>query len=187
MRIFQLFDVGLAGPMKDKYTQLLHKFLNDPSKVIPNNWAATIRLAAVEAIVQAWQMTKTVQNCRAAAEAVGYSPYNPEVPQRSDFVRNYTEAEERFINERQQRRRTARLIINNEEITEMRMIQKIRDETTNGRDGYLIMPYTFYNNRIGDLVRFLFPLAKERHVYLLTRLSPIWGVDFFDFFQEWNY
>ena len=132
-------------------------------------------------------MTKTVQNCRTAAEAVGYSPYNPEVAQRSDFVRNYTEAEERIINERQQRRRTARLIINNEEITEMRMIQKIRDETTNGRDGYLIMPYTFYNNRIGDLVRFLFPLAKERHVYLLTRLSPIWGVDFFDFFQEWNY
>ena len=185
--ILQLFDVGLAGPMKDKYTQLLHKFLNDPSKVIPNNWSATTRLAAVEAIVQAWQMTKTVQNCRAAAEAVGYSPYNPEIPKGSDFVRNYTEAEERYLNERQQRRRTPRLIINNEEITQMGMIQRIRDETTNGRDGYLIMPYSFYNNRIGDLVRYLLPLGKERNVYLLTRLPPIWGVDFFGFFQEWNY
>ena len=117
--ILQLFDVALAGPMKGKFRQLLHKFLKAPSKVIPNNWSVPIRLTPVEVIVQAWQMMKTAQNCRAAGESVGYSPDNQEIPKGSDFVRKYIEAEE---------------------LNQMRMIQRIRDETTNGRTGYMIMP-----------------------------------------------
>ena len=138
--ILQLFDVALAGPMKGKFRQLLHKFLKAPSKVIPNNWSVPIRLTPVEVIVQAWQMMKTAQNCQAAAEAVGYSPDNQEIPKGSDFVRKYIEAEESYLNERQHRQRTPRLIINKEELNQMRMIQRIRDETTNGRTGYMIMP-----------------------------------------------
>ena len=62
--ILQLFDVGLASPMKNYYGQLLHKYLRDPSKRITGNWAATVRKVSLEAISEAWNKVPSTDRPR---------------------------------------------------------------------------------------------------------------------------
>ena len=114
--VLQLFDVGLAGVLKTKFTNIFMEFLRNGKYYVPNNNRATMRKVAVEAFVEAWDLVCTKSNCSNTATSVGLEPVDKAAPKNSQYVRNLTEAE-KSLYEARVRRNASLLNINNCEIT----------------------------------------------------------------------
>ena len=124
--VLQLFDVGLASPMKKRFTLLLQELWKDKTKYVEGNTAATMRKLSVEAFIGAWNTICNPTLVSSAAAAVGIKPVNPNAVREKPYVRDFT-ADERQQYESFQRRMNHRLQISNCCLTSREKIAEIRD------------------------------------------------------------
>ena len=105
--VLNLFDVGLTGPLKDKFGKNLNRLKNDTTMFSEASEQANLRKIVVQAFIDAWNMTCTKTNCIAAARAVGLKPINRQAVTSNPFVRALTASEQERYNRIQQRKPTA--------------------------------------------------------------------------------
>ena len=122
--ILQVFDVSLASPLKNFFSDFLREYLCSRKYEIPGNDEATLRRCSFMAIVAAWQKACTIDNCLSGAEKVGICPYNPEKAVSNEYVRELTEYERNIVENR--RRLNRELNINLLELTHPRNVEMIR-------------------------------------------------------------
>lgn len=93
--ILQMFDVGLAGPLKSVFGGFFRKQLKLAmnSETLPTI-RAKFRYSCVLAFIDAWRVASKPSNCLAAAKAVGIFPFNPDAARSSIYVRNLTPEEQ---------------------------------------------------------------------------------------------
>ena len=93
--ITQMFDVGLAAPLKKMFGQTLNKFLkgidlsgDDTTKI------AKLRFAVIASFVTAWQSVCNYRMCRKAAEKTGWNPFDVDAAAASKYAEERTEEED---------------------------------------------------------------------------------------------
>ena len=86
--ILQMFDVGLASPMKAKFSSLFRCFLK--SNIVATSAIAKVRRAAIHAIISAWSSVCIADNCVAAAAKTGMLPCARDVVLSNPYVRVLT-------------------------------------------------------------------------------------------------
>jgi len=91
--VLQLFDVGLASPLKKRFAQLFHDMMKKESNHVDGNVAATMRKNTIEAFTTAWDVICSKANCESAAAEVGLHPVDRSRPKSSPYVRDLTEIE----------------------------------------------------------------------------------------------
>lgn len=125
--ILQMFDVVLGFPLKSSFSKKFEKLLtfieNDIS--LPSQ-AAKIRLAAVKALVSAWNTVANPIMTEKSAQKTGIFPLNKNEVLNSIFVHELSEEERRRYQERQKRNEN-RLIISGQIITKSEKILEIAD------------------------------------------------------------
>ena len=184
--ILQLFDVGLASPMKTLYGQLLHRYLRDNNKRIVGNWSATVRKISLEAISEAWYKVRTMNNCLNAAREIGYFPFNPDAALHNKYVRELTERELQIVTERSSRQRNSRLNINNECLTIPSKRNGIKEELLSTRDSILCKQMSDYQS-LYDLFKSIFEATREHRSPQLTKPQNFLGIDFSSMYHDWNH
>ena len=120
--VLQMFDVGLASPLKKEFTTKFRKELKKLKNAKKGtSTAALIRLAAVKAFISAWEMVCTPINCESAARQTGTYPVDMNAAKNSPFVRNLTpEEKERY--EARMKKNENRLSISGRIITDTEFI-----------------------------------------------------------------
>ena len=121
--VLQMFDVGLASPLKRKYGKILRMLLLSIDRTLPI--APQIRQAIVIAFLDAWSTVCNIPNVRAAAKITGTYPCNSEPIVSNRFVRPLTAALERLSNSR---KKSHEFTINEKVITEEVIIIAINDK-----------------------------------------------------------
>ena len=169
--MLQLFDVGLASPLKTKFTRHFVKKLHDKTYYVRGNDRATIRKIAIDSFIEAWDETCNKSNCMCSAATVGLEPVDSHAPRRNPYARDLT-AEEQAIFDARQRRKANMLDINNCEITENAKAREIWDYINrNDRDRDLCKQIT----NVHEAWVFLRDNAKDHGVYALSRPPPCRG------------
>ena len=175
--VLQLFDIGLAGALKEKFTREFHKNLKKKENYIPHNDRATIRKIAIDSFVEAWDMTCNRSNCVSSAASVGLEPVDKESPKRNHYVRNLTPEEQEIFNKRVKRKEGI-LDINNSEITKAEKINEIREYTMrNGRDKGLCVDLAQFQN-LQNVYTYIRENAKENGVHMLCSPPTLRGYAF---------
>ena len=170
--VLQLFDVGLASPLKRRFSQIYHALSQKSEKVIRDNHAATVRKLAIEAFLDAWDSICSKSNCESAAAEVGLYPVDKSRPKSSPFVRDLT-ADERHLLRLQMQKKQKRLNINAAIITEQCKIDEIIEVVAkNVRDNALAQSYDPTTNYT-EFVRQILPQASIRGSRLLSPVPPI--------------
>ena len=165
--VSQLFDVALASPLKRAFTDLFYQLINNgTNKVIERNGnenhAATLRKCAVEAFLQAWEITCTRTNCQAGAKEVALLFEKSFENHR--FCREESEDELRKRKAEEREKESQKLYISNCLVTEK--VEDVRDALNNDPFGSLSEDLdTFRTER--DLVTFVIGEAKKHGSYLL--------------------
>ena len=123
--VLQMFDVGLASPLKKEFTSKFRKELkklNTTPSTMSNT--AKLRYAAIKAFISAWDTVCTPINCESTAKTTGTYPVSAEAAKMSPFVRKLTDAErEKF--EARKRRNENRVSISGRIITEAEFIVEL--------------------------------------------------------------
>ena len=122
--VLQMFDVGLASPLKKKFTERFRKLLSEFDENDFQSFAAKVRLAAITAFVDAWRSVCTPSNCASAARATGTFPVSVNEVEKSPFVRDLTAEEQERYNQRQARNAN-RVTISGALITDADFIVKL--------------------------------------------------------------
>ena len=174
--IMQLFDVGLASPLKNLYSQILKDYIKLRHGLIEGNMTATLRRISVEAIIEAWNKVATIKNIQSSAKAVGLYPYDPTVPLNHQYVRPLTAEEQHLENERNLRARNF-LSINNKELTKEANINFIRNSIKDEKDQELCKRLSTFR-RMEDLVHSYKVEARTRHVCMMSPMPFIRGKRF---------
>lgn len=128
--VLQMFDVGLASPLKQGFSQ---RFKKELKKAFANTTLASnmakFRFACISSFLDAWRCSCTRANCMSAAKATGIFPFDPTAPRNSVFVRDLRPDEQERYNARM-RRQQSRLTINNQIITDPNFIVNLANEAT---------------------------------------------------------
>ena len=82
--VLQLFDVGLASPMKKKFGDIFRSMLQEPNMFHTN--AAFYRFCAISSVISAWESVCTLINCQNSARKTGIFPCSVDSVINSDFV-----------------------------------------------------------------------------------------------------
>ena len=141
--VLQMFDVVLAGPLKQEFTAKFRKLLKKSDNLSGTTAAAKVREAAVLAFVHAWRHACTPVNCVTAARKTGYYPLNVQAAEHSPFVRNLTVEEQARFDARE-KRNSNRILPNNRLITEATFIVELAKQVkSNPKFEYLtnLQPY----------------------------------------------
>ena len=100
--VLQMFDVGLAAPLKStfaaKFKKRLKETLGDESL---NSNMARFRRACISAFLDAWRCASIPSNCLSAAKQTGIFPFNPRAARDSPFVRDLTNEEQQRVAQRE--------------------------------------------------------------------------------------
>ena len=123
--VLQIFDVGLASPLKTAFASRFKKQL----KVAANDAgltsnAAKFRFACIAAFIDSWRCSCTPSNCLAAAKVTGIFPFNPDAVRNSQFVRDLTEEERQRVAAREARN-ADRMTISMKMITSVEVIVEL--------------------------------------------------------------
>ena len=102
--VLQMFDVGLASPLKSSFAGKFKKLLKEAviDQSLTSN-AARFRRACISAFLDAWRCACTSSNCLAAAKQTGIFPFNPSAAKDSVFVRDLTHDEQQRVAQREAR------------------------------------------------------------------------------------
>ena len=183
--VLQLFDVGLASPLKDKFTIIFSRHAKQKEQYTENSMTSNLRKIAIESFVEAWDSTANKPNCEAAARTVGLFPFNKDAPKNSGFVKNLSPAEQArqdAIDARKQRR----LDINACEITTQEKIEEIRATVSRSKDDFLLAKKLSDFNNFFDLCCFYLSHAKKKGIYVHSMPPPLYGYAFDAIFSEVN-
>ena len=100
--VLQMFDVGLAAPLKStfaaKFKKRLKETLGDEAL---NSNMARFRRACISAFLDAWRCASIPSNCLSAAKQTGIFPFNPRAARDSPFVRDLTNEEQQRVAQRE--------------------------------------------------------------------------------------
>ena len=94
----QLFDVGIASPLKACFSDIL-KSLMINFKIDENN-TGQIRLFCIKAAIMSFDIKTNKKSCLIAAELTGLNPINNENLLNSNLVSELTPEIERFIKQK---------------------------------------------------------------------------------------
>ena len=177
--VMQMFDVGLAGALKKRFTQYFNDYTKDEKYYIPQNNTATMRRIAIEAFMHAWDDIANPHNCASAAASVGLEPVDRSRPKTNPYVRNLTQQEQEIF-EQNRRRRATMLNINNSLITQNEKIEEIRTTLLRGdRDRDLCRKKSDFPN-FYELYKFIKNKAAENGAFMLSDPPPYRGNFFYD-------
>ena len=177
--VMQMFDVGLAGALKNRFTQHFNANCKDKHFYVPNNNAASMRRIAVDAFIQAWDDIANYSNCVSSAASVGLEPVDRTRPKSNPYVRDLTE-QEQVMYEQNRRRRENMLNINNCLITTNEKIEEIRTFIARcDKDKALCKKKSEFANYY-ELYNYLTQKAEENGVYMLSKPPPYKGMYFYD-------
>ena len=175
--VLQLFDVGIAGALKERFTREFAKNLKNKNYYIAGNDRATMRKAAVDAFVEAWDLICNKSNCVNTAAAVGLEPVDKEAPKKNPYVRNLTPEEKEIFNARVKRKQGL-LDINSCEISKEEKIREIKESTIkNERDKLLCTDISQFHT-MQEIFTFLSENAREKGVNILCKPPPCRGYTF---------
>lgn len=119
----QLFDVGIASPMKNLFSSILKKLMNDFN--VDENNLGQLRKFSIQAALMSWDAKANMQSCMKAAKVTGLCPCNNTDLLSSTFIVEITPQIAKFIEQRSKRTRNVDININCEFITSNEMLQKI--------------------------------------------------------------
>ena len=175
--VLQLFDVGLAGALKEKFTNNFFRYMKEKEYYVPGNNSATMRKMSITAFVDAWDAVCNRSNCASTAATVGLQPVDREAPKRNPYVRDLTMEENEIFNQRMARRQ-GRLDINNFEITKIEKIQEIKEcVSKNAKDAGLCVDISQFHNA-QELYSYIVKNAGENGVNVLCKPQQYCGVNF---------
>ena len=170
--VLQLFDIGLAGPLKTKFTIIFSRNLKDSKKYTETKMSANIRKIAIESFLEAWDLVCSKSNCEAGARAIGLHPLNRSAPLSSGFVKDLSPAErarQDAIDARKQRR----LDINNCVITDDAKIEEIRATVSRSAKDCDLAKRVEDFESYHELCMFYFSEAKKRGISIHSLPHPI--------------
>ena len=170
--VLQMFDVGLASPLKKEFTTRFRKELKKhKNKKREISTAALIRLAAVKAFISAWDTVCTPINCEAAASKTGTYPVDMNAAKNSPFVRNLTpEEKERY--EARVKKNENRICISGKVITDPEFIIELANKIKNTpKNEKLSNLARYYEKQYSTIVK-EFLADKDMDAKLLSRLPP---------------
>ncbi len=180
--VLQLFDVGLAGALKEKFGIILQRNLKNPKMYTERVMAENVRKIVIESFLEAWNQVCNKHNCEAAARITGTYPVDPDAPRQTGFLKDLTAAEKARLDE-MERRKAQRLDINCSIITQPDKIDQIRETVKRNRDDAdLAKPLSEFPN-FSEFCRFYFKRARENSVLMLSRPIPCAGFCFDEFWQ----
>ena len=170
--VLQLFDVGLASPLKQRHGHLFHAMLKKETNHVKDNAAATMRKIAVEAFTAAWDTICSKANCEAAAAVVGVFPVDKSRPKALPHVRDFSDAE--LLEFRAWKRRNSnRLSISGCLLTEQAKIEEIRSIVAlSQRDKDLASRLSIWTEYV-PFVRDIISRACSHGSRLLSPVPPI--------------
>ena len=182
--VLQMFDVGLAGPLKSFYAAKVKKCVKKCTQDISlMTNAAKYRRACIEAFLDAWQCACTPSNCFAAARETGIYPLDPNAVKQSIFVRNLNAEEQRRYDLREQRNAN-RFTISMKNITNVQVIVQIVQEVNVGqRFKHLCDLERYFPMKYSDIVKEVIRM-KYNGARMLSNIPPFYrynaGPIFFD-------
>ena len=165
--VLQLFDVGLAGPLKEKFTTILLRNLKDPKLYVHNLMAENIRKIVIQSFIDAWAITCTSVNVAAAARITGINPVDRSAPRNTGFLKDLT-PDEQAKQERIEARKAKSLDINCSIITANEKIEEIRETVKKSKDDADLAKSINDFNSADDFFNFYFEAARSRGVYMLS-------------------
>ena len=165
--VLQLFDVGLAAPLKDKFTNNLLRALKDPRMYVYNAMSENIRRIVVEAFMNAWASTCTATNVASAARITGIHPVNRNAPRETGFLKDLT-PEEVARQARIDARKANSLDINCCIITSDEKIAEIRETVKKSKDDALLARSLNEFENADEFFSFYFNAARDHGVYALS-------------------
>ena len=170
--VLQMFDVGLASPLKKEFTEKFRKELRklkDSKKDL--KVAALLRLASIKAFVSAWNAVCTPINCEAAAQKTGTYPVDFNAAKSSPFVRNLT-PEEQARYEARQKRNENRVQISGRIITEPECIVELMNGLKNTPKNERLCNVSYYMRKVYSEVVAEFISDETLGVRLLSHMPP---------------
>ena len=175
--VLQLFDVGLASPLKSRFTQIFQSMLKKKENYVENNITASMRKIAIEAFIEAWDCICNKGNCEAAARSVGIKPVTSSAPKESIYVRDPTDKEVLFLQSR--RKKTNDLLsINNSEITDDTKLEEIISYVKRSeKDKDLCRSYDEFTSD-QELWKFICDNAESKGVSIFSTPPSLHGVRF---------
>ena len=173
--VLQLFDVGLAGALKEKFGIILRRNLKDKRMYTQNVMSENIRKIVVESFVEAWNSVCNKSNCEHAARITGIYPVDPEAPKATGFLKDLT-PEERARQDAIDARKRNRLDINASIITADEKIEEIRQTVRRSDDADLCKRMNDFPDP-ASFFRFYFQKAKENGAIMLSKPMPCAGFD----------
>lgn len=175
--VLQMFDVGLAGPLKTEFGGFLRKQLklamNDETL---STIRAKFRYACVLAFIDAWRVASKPSNCISAARAVGIFPFNPNAVRNSVYVRNLNGEEQARFDARTARN-ASRFSIACKTITDPDLIvQMSRQIALKTKFAYLCDLERYIHMNYSAIVREIVANPKN-NALILCPIPPLFGVN----------
>ena len=180
--VLQLFDVGLAGPLKEKFTQILLRNLKNEKMYTHDVMSENIRRIVIESFINAWVTTCTATNVAAAARITGINPVDRTAPRNTGFLKDLT-PDELARQQRIEARKAQGLDINCCLITSDEKIQEIRETVKKSKDDADLAKSISEFDSADDFFRFYFKAAASHGVHMLT-VPHACGTYTFDKFFE---
>ena len=177
--VLQFFDIGLAAPLKQKFSMIFARNMKNETMFIEGNLNASLRKIAIESFVEAWDIVCSRDNCKATARAVGYRPFDVAQPLSNQYVRELT-PQERANVEARERRRANMLNISSSNITDHEKLEEIRAalNRTQGNTE-LCKPLSDFNPAEPDAYyQYYFKWAKENGTILFSTPPKLGNFDF---------
>ena len=172
----QLFDVGLAGSLKERFTVIFYRNLKNEEMYVPSNLSASIRRIAVESFIEAWDITCSREACKAAAAAVGYRPLNVSKPLSNKYVRQLN-AQEKANLEARERRRSAMLNINNCCLSTQEKWQEMINYLSRRGNSAICKSFADFPDA-DSYYRFFFQWSKENGTILFSKPEKVGNFSF---------
>ena len=180
--VLQLFDAGLAAPLKERFTIIFTRNLKDKRSYTENTMSANMRKIAVESFVEAWDNICNKPNCEAAAKISGTFPVDKNGPISSGMVIDLT-PQEKARQDEIDRRKANRLDINSSIITNPEKIAEIRQTVARNRDDEPLAKQISSFESADAFFEFVFNEAANHNARMLSVPPPCQGYSFERYFE----
>ena len=121
--VTQLFDVGIASPMKSQFSTLLKSMMQNFSP--DDNNQGQLRRFCDDAALQSWSIKSNYRSCTKAAKLTGIYPCDDTCLMKNKFVREITPEIEKFMSKKLKNGKKNELNINCEFLTSIEQINMI--------------------------------------------------------------
>lgn len=121
----QIFDVGIASPMKGVFTQLFNDMIKNFQPEL--NQASQLRRFCFESAIVSYDIKCNIKSCKIAAELISTYPCNYEKLMNNKFVSELTPQLKKIEEEKERRKRNEPVNINCKVITNETFLNSLND------------------------------------------------------------